>query len=1208
MSELTPEEMRARRLRRLGVATGEAASTTTATSSTESAPILMTDHNLANPIAHTTIKNIMSPETEENDDADSQHKQKQLKFDNDMKMEVSLNNNEPISFTVQPKTILSNQLTQRSRLLDQFEKQHIENKLNQNLNKECTEIVRPDIEMVPVPDNKVLEKVQTPCDSSVEKMETDELPPAVESSLIAKPIDQILSPEAREREAEISLSRILDGFWTDHCEGQIIVSETADFYKEIVCDDGNPIDFADLSFQIITEIVVQYFDGKRIDFKASCSDSTGPSTSSAASAAATTESERMDTGELNCMTPNMKPHNLPDQGAFTYLIGAFDRCNKEGERYGSVKNRQKFDASVLDVIDIVKKQLIMSAKLLLNGSMVKQVRSSTHAQTHRSILLKLMYDNAVPLDFLCLLAEDSYRDRKIFDKIFGTLIHNLYVDMQSRVVSKNIDTSPINILKQLLEVTIPGTTIRPICNLVAELPNFCPTLCTGTQGREIVKCSYLGPFLSLSVFSEENPKLAEDVDDNWEETFGTSLRLHLEQMRSQLHAIFHSLVRSPSHRAQVLKYLSQILLSNEKRTQFHSEEKKLGRDGFMLNVMSVLQKLSIKIKLGLVDPSYPFKNNSLVSIEKDTKMRFDDTEYKNWISTANNTPETDANAKNFSTECWFLALQAHHLAVMPAIQRYNKRLRAIKEIRRMIEELNNTKSQWESSLHRLRNNQLIERFTHQLKKLNKAKRCCDVGLLDPIIIESCLMFYSSVCEFILYQMEGREINGLFMTSMPPLQLKPTELFSALPEWYVEDIADFILFNMQFRQEKIMTLFDDSVITWLLTCVCAPQCIKNPYVTAKLVEVLFVISPSVQQNTGLQITVMNHPLAQTDLVGSLMKFYTDIETTGQSTEFYDKFTIRYHISHLFKTMWSNPTQRQVIVNESKSGAQFVKFVNMLMNDTTFLLDESLEYLKRIHETQVLMMDETEWNALSTDVRQSRQRQLSQDERQCRSYLTLGKETVDMFHYLTDDIKEPFLRPELIDRLASMLNFNMHQLCGPKCNDLKVRSPHKFGWDPRRLLSQLFDIYLHLSCEEFAAAIAADERSFDKDFFERVAIRISEMKLRSPVEIEQFRDLISRSHDKYVANQQIEDDYADAPDEFRDPLMDTLMTDPVTLPSGNVMDRSIITRHLLNSNTDPFNRQPLNEDMLKPNNELRDRIVAWRREKREKNITLNPIDKC
>lgn len=46
------------------------------------------------------------------------------------------------------------------------------------------------------------------------------------------------------------------------------------------------------------------------------------------------------------------------------------------------------------------------------------------------------------------------------------------------------------------------------------------------------------------------------------------------------------------------------------------------------------------------------------------------------------------------------------------------------------------------------------------------------------------------------------------------------------------------------------------------------------------------------------------------------------------------------------------------------------------------------------------------------------------------------------------------------------------------------------------------------------------------------------------------------------------------------MDTLMTDPVELPSGVIMDRAIIGRHLLNSQTDPFNRQPLTEEELKP----------------------------
>lgn len=128
--------------------------------------------------------------------------------------------------------------------------------------------------------------------------------------------------------------------------------------------------------------------------------------------------------------------------------------------------------------------------------------------------------------------------------------------------------------------------------------------------------------------------------------------------------------------------------------------------------------------------------------------------------------------------------------------------------------------------------------------------------------------------------------------------------------------------------------------------------------------------------------MNHELAQNCLISALMKFYVDVETTGQSTEFYDKFTIRYHISHIFKSMWNSTLHRQMIIAESKNGKQFVKFINMLMNDTTFLLDECLENLKKIHEVQTLMMNEKEWNKLDPEDQAQRQRQMIQDERQCR----------------------------------------------------------------------------------------------------------------------------------------------------------------------------------------------------------------------------------
>ena len=129
---------------------------------------------------------------------------------------------------------------------------------------------------------------------------------------------------------------------------------------------------------------------------------------------------------------------------------------------------------------------------------------------------------------------------------------------------------------------------------------------------------------------------------------------------------------------------------------------------------------------------------------------------------------------------------------------------------------------------------------------------------------------------------------------------------------------------------------------------------------------------------------------------------------------------------------------------------------------------------------------------------------------------------------------------------------------------------------------------------------------------------------------------------------EDLYADAPDDFLDQLTGELMEDPMTLPkSGVTLDRTSIMRHLLSSQTDPFSRrgwmliartvllhlvcmpcgvaaslnqatcqgmlrmlpgthssqrvfaqhrEPLRADELLPNPGLKERILAWKREKR------------
>lgn len=49
---------------------------------------------------------------------------------------------------------------------------------------------------------------------------------------------------------------------------------------------------------------------------------------------------------------------------------------------------------------------------------------------------------------------------------------------------------------------------------------------------------------------------------------------------------------------------------------------------------------------------------------------------------------------------------------------------------------------------------------------------------------------------------------------------------------------------------------------------------------------------------------------------LFRVFADIETTGASSEFYDKFTIRYHLSIIFKTLWAIPFHQTRIIQEAK----------------------------------------------------------------------------------------------------------------------------------------------------------------------------------------------------------------------------------------------------------------------------------------------------
>ena len=70
----------------------------------------------------------------------------------------------------------------------------------------------------------------------------------------------------------------------------------------------------------------------------------------------------------------------------------------------------------------------------------------------------------------------------------------------------------------------------------------------------------------------------------------------------------------------------------------------------------------------------------------------------------------------------------------------------------------------------------------------------------------------------------------------------------------------------------------------------------------------------------------------------------------SSQFYDKFNIRYNISQILKNVWNDSAHRENIVKLSRNSEFFVKFVNLLRNDANYLMDECLSKLKEIGQLQ------------------------------------------------------------------------------------------------------------------------------------------------------------------------------------------------------------------------------------------------------------------
>ncbi|KAA3674208.1 ubiquitin conjugation factor E4 B [Paragonimus westermani] len=783
--------------------------------------------------------------------------------------------------------------------------------------------------------------------------------------------------------------------------------------------------------------------------------------------------------------------------------------------------------------------------------------------------------------------------KRLLQQIFEQLLMNMHFRIRQLAIDRHEYGQILCALVSLCNTCLVDGS-RPINQLIVRLPCWSiPTTLANLPvgGRSIERLSFLGPFFAASVFADDDPTVVETAFPNSRMTDSEvqhttqSLQLSYDLVWNQQFALIKSLLTKAT-RVQTLDYLTNALRYNIGHSKLQCDQRVLSGEGFMLNLAVLFQRLSVPIKVESVDPRYVFHPDCRLDLQDVTRINGNQDEVTEFQKRLDTELQSTGGwfALNFSTECFFLAAWAIQLGFQASVRKYHRRLQVISDLTRNIKLLSASRSQWagpNSPVAQIRANEaILTRWKSELERQDRSKLCCDVVLLHRGLLQSIAIYYASLARLLLDVASCQILTGLSSSTQAP------PLFAFMPEWFLEDIANFLVFTLRHFPSKTILIDPSSqttLVSLVLFVICHAHFVRNPYLVAKFVEVLFFCDPAVSgRPNDFHNSVKLHPLATTHLISSLIRFYIQVESTGATNEFYDKFSIRYNIATIFITWWREGFLKSLFIHEAASDEQnFIKFTNRIINDMSFLLEEALDGLKKIRELQDLRDDGARWSELPRDQQIARMSTLESTERQVRSYLTLANQTVSMLFHLTSEIQGPFLRPEIVDRLAAMLNFNLVQLCGPRCSSLKVRNPESYGWAPKTLLAQIVSIYRHLDTEDgqFALAVSKDDRCYSQDLFTQAHMLMSRHAIQTPEELDKFSRLGAKAEE--ISKTRTEVDYGEIPSEFCDTLIDTLMDDPVMLPQSQaVVDRSTIMRHLLNQETDPFNRMPLTESELIP----------------------------
>ncbi|KKY18884.1 putative ubiquitin fusion degradation protein [Phaeomoniella chlamydospora] len=875
------------------------------------------------------------------------------------------------------------------------------------------------------------------------------------------------------------------------------------------------------------------------------------------------------------------PSRLKGTTPMDYLLSCWKRINRlsKGAKRPTEGEDKKFN-----IIQEARRLCVSWCVFAITTPDIFGIESYTASPLAQHLLYNQEDDSGICNDFLSEIVP-RFSDDEGLKVAFVQAVEQ----MSEQLAKKSMDSdyrSYTNVLRTLVRY-------KPIAIAITESQSFAPKT---VRAADVEATTLLGPYFQISPLQADVTKqyfsAPKTLDPRRISDAQRSLRMTLQSHQTELLDIINQLLRaSLEARGRVLDWFALTVNVNHKREQERVDRKTVSSDGFMINITTILDQLCEPFmdasfsKLDRIDVDY-LRRSPRVDIHETTKLNADHATSEAFYG--NKVTGTD----NFITEIFFLTLEAHHYGIGAAHT-------ALKNLDKELKHMQKSLDQFELDRHKFVNNPAhlqafettLKKYKDQLDKGLSYKFALSGVLLDETI-ETRIMQTMRYVIVWLFKLVTEGTYPKENLSLPLPESEP-ETFRCLPEYYLEDICDGLAFITYNLPHILSSTQSDEVVMFCITFLRNSGYIKNPGLKAKLVSILFRGTFAWRSGARPVLAELYNSLqfATKYLLHSLLKAFIEAEH-GSAHAFYDKFNIRYEIFQVIKYIWPNQVYKDQLRDESKTNVEFfVRFVNLLLNDVTYVLDESFSAFHTIHDVQQEL--NTSGSTMDQQLRQEKEEALSAAQSKAKSYMQLTNETVAMLKLFTHALADSFTMPEIVQRLADMLDYNLDAMVGPKSSNLKVENLQEYNFNPRSLLGELIDVYLNLSSKpNFILAVARDGRSYKPNNFDQATTILKKYSLKGPEELDSWEHLKATFKEAKAADEAAEQDLGEIPDEFEDPLMFTLMEDPVILPTSRVtMDRSTIRSHLLSDPNDPFNRQPLKIEDVIPNTELKARIESF-----------------